>query len=114
MAKAHSQVQATETESHQDITHSDESLDDLWRLLYPDRVDLYDGPGALTAREIQDALKLNNHESARARARKAVQSGAMVEVKVLRVKNNGGEYVATAWVVKAEYDEWVKDNGGNE
>ena len=49
MAKTHSQVQATETESHQDIEHSAESLDDLRSLLYPDRIGLYDGAGALTS-----------------------------------------------------------------
>ncbi len=107
MDKASVEVQTTETTSHQDIEHSDELLDDLRILLFPDRIGLYDGPGALTAREIQEGLKLNNHENARARARKTVAAGKMVEVRVLRVKDNGGEYVTTAWVMKAEYDKWM-------
>lgn len=111
MAKTHTEIQATETESHQDIAHSDESLDGLRAILFPDYEGLYTGPGALTAREIQAALKLNNHENARGRARKAVMAGEMVEVKVLRVKENGGEYVATGWVVKAEYDKWADESG---
>ncbi len=103
-------VQTTETESHQDIEHSDESLDGLRAILFPERTDLYDGPGALTAIEILAGLKLNNnHQTARTRARRAVAAGMMVEVMVLRVKSNGGEYVATAWVMKAEYDEWANE-----
>ena len=105
------EVQAAETESHQDIEHSDESLDGLRAILFPDREGLYRGPGALTARDIQAVLKLNNHETARGRARKAAKAGEMVEVQVLRVKDNGGEYVATGWVVTAEYDKWVKESG---
>ena len=89
-----------------DCTEED-IVSDLRTLLFPDRIGLYDGPGALAAREIQVALKLNNHENARVRARKAVAAGAMVEVRVLRVKDNGGEYVTTAWVMKAEYDKWM-------
>ena len=110
MAKTPIEVQASQAESRQDIEHSDESLDDLRNLLYPDRVGLYDGDGALTAREIQEVLKLNTHEGARARARRAARSGALVEVKVLRMKGNGGEYVTTAWVKRADYDNWVNDN----
>jgi heme-degrading monooxygenase HmoA len=35
----------------------------------------------------------------------------MVEVEVLRTrKRDGGEYVVTAWVVTAEYDEWVNED----
>lgn len=96
-----------------DCTEED-IVSDLRSLLFPDRIGLYDGPGALTAREIQVALKLNNHENARGRARKAVLAGLMVEVKVLREKENGSEYVATAWVVKAEYDEWVDEDDNKE
>ena len=110
MDKTSIEVQTTETTSHQDITHSDESLDDLRSLLFPDRVGLYGGPGSFTAIEILAELKLgNNHQTARTRARKAVAVGLMVEVQVLRVKDNGGEYVTTAWVMKAEYDEWTNE-----
>ena len=111
MDKASIEVQTTETTSHQDIEQSDESLDGLRAILFPDREGLYTGPGSYTAREIQIALKLSNHENARSRARKAVMAGEMVEVKVLRVRSNGGEHVATGWVVKAEYDKWANESG---
>ena len=111
MAGTHTEVQAAKTKGNKDLAQSDESIDDLRRLLFPDYADLYVGPGALTAREIQVVLKLNNHEHARARASKAVMAGEMVEVKVLRTKANGAEYITTGWVVKAEYDEWINDTG---
>ena len=110
MAKTPIEVQEAQAESHQDIEHSDESLDDLRSLLYPDRVGLYDGAGALTAKEIQETLNLNTHEGARSRAQRAARAGALIEVKVLRMKANGGEYVTTAWVKKADYDAWEQDN----
>ncbi len=112
MAGASVKVQATKAKGDKDITHSTESLDDLHRLLFPDYADLYTGPGSRTAREIQEALGLSNHERARQRACKAVMAGEMVEVKVLRTKSNGAEYIATGWVVKAEYDEWINDDDG--
>ena len=107
MARTHTEIQAAKTKGAKDIEQSDESLDGLRAILFPDREGLYTGPGSYTAREIQIALKLSNHENARARARKAVMAGEMVEVKVLRVRSNGGEHVATGWVVKAEYDKWM-------
>ena len=93
-----------------DCTEED-IVSDLRAILFPDHEGLYTGPGSYTAREIQIALKLSNHETARNRAKKAARAGEMVEVMVRRVRSNGGAYVATAWVVKAEYDGWVNESG---
>ncbi len=110
MDKASTEVQTTEATSHQDIIHSDESLDGLRAILFPDRVSLYTGPGADTARELRDKLGLKSRCGAYKRAQLAVRRGEMVEVEVLRTrKRNGGEYVTTGWVVKAEYDEWMNE-----
>jgi hypothetical protein len=111
MAKSHSTVQAAQTESHQDIEYSDESIDGLRRLLFPEYENLYTGPGSYTARELQEALGLGTHERARYRARKAVLAGEMVEVRVLRTKGNGAEYIAAGWVQRDVYDEWIKSGG---
>jgi len=111
MAKAHSEIQAAQTESHQDITDSDESLDALRDILFPEYSEAYRGPGAYTAEELNEMVGHGTHEQARYRARKAVTRGEMVEVKVLRYKKNGGgQYVVTAWVLKNVYDKWVSDN----
>lgn len=110
MAKTHSEVQATETASHQDIVESDESLDALRDILFPEHSEVYRGPNAYTAEELNNMFDHGTHEQARYRARKAVHRGDMVEVKVLRYKKNGGgQYVVTAWVIKNVYDEWVAD-----
>ena len=110
MAGTSTKVQAAKTKGNQDLSESDESVDDLRSLLFPDYADLYTGPGAHSARELQEELGLATHERARHRARKAVMAGVMVEVKVLRNKSNGAEYVTTGWVVKAEYDEWGRES----
>ena len=106
MATTSAKVQAAKTKGPADITKSDESIDDLRSLLFPDYADLYTGPGAYSAIELQKMFDLNTHERARSRARKAVMAGAMVEVQILRVKSNGAEYTTTGWVKKAEYDTW--------
>ena len=113
MDKTPSQVQTTETTSHQDIEHSDESLDGLRAVLYPDRTDLYNGPDAYTAQEIAEMLKLHPR-TITGRIKKATKCGDMVKVKVLRNrKGDGGEYVAAAWVLKAVYNQWSNNNAGS-
>ena len=65
MAGTSTKVQATKTKGNQDLSESDESVDDLRTLLFPDHVGVYTGPGAYSARELQEELGLATHERAR-------------------------------------------------
>ena len=113
MGKTPAKVQTSETTSHQDITHSDESLDDLRAILFPDHANLYNGPGAYTMREMANVLGLGRTQT-RSRLEKAVTRGEMTKVRVKRENSNGGEYVTTAWVTRAAYDQWMENNDGHE
>lgn len=91
----------------------DEMLNELYRVMFADYLELYKGPGAFTARELRDRWSLGSRWMATKRARKAVERGELVEVMVKRRKADGhGEFTATAWVLKSVYEEWAKDGVG--
>jgi hypothetical protein len=108
MARAHSEVQTSQTGSGQDITYSKLNLDAAWAALYPEQENAYDGTGALTISQMVE-LWDTPRTTLRDRIIKAIKRGTMVKVAVRNI-GDGKEYI-DAYVPVAQYNEWKQGKG---
>ena len=103
MAESHQEVQAQSKRHRTDLT-DEEALESA---LFPEGRDVYDGPGAYTVNDMIERYNITSN-SARYRARTAVERGVLVEVVVeRRTETPGAHPTVAAWVPVGVYKEWI-------